>query len=102
MRIHDVNLTGAQAAESGRAQEALRVEREGGISGTAGAGNANTDHIEFSDTLNSLGRAMSAYSSNRAAKVQALAAQYRSGAYSADSQATSRAMVADALAGAGQ
>ena len=101
MRIHDLNLTGTQAAESGRAQEAQRAERDGGMGGMAGGREASADHIEFSDTLNSLGRAMSAYSSDRAAKVQALAAQYRSGAYSANSMATSRAMIADSLAGAG-
>ncbi len=104
MKIYDVNLTGAAAAESGRAQEAQRAEREGGVgtAGATGAGSAGGDHIELSNTLNSLGRAMSTYSSDRAAKVQALTAQYRSGTYSVNSLATSRAMVASALSPAGR
>jgi len=104
MKIYDVNLTGTGAAETGAAQEAQRAQREQGMgtAGASGAGSTAADHIELSNTLNSLGRAISTYSSDRAAKVQALTAQYRSGTYSVNSLATSRAMVASALSPAGR
>jgi anti-sigma28 factor (negative regulator of flagellin synthesis) len=100
MKIYDTNLTGATAAESGRTQETRWVERDTGTA-TGGARGAAGDHIELSNTLNSLSRAMSAHNSDRAAKVQALAAQYQSGSYTVNSLSTSRAMVASALSGAG-
>lgn len=95
MKIYDVNLTGA--AGSGRAQESQRVGSEGGAKSGAAASAAG-DRIELSDALNSIGRALSAYSTDRTAKVQALAAQYRSGNYRADSLATGRGMITEALA----
>ena len=101
MKIYEQNLTGTSAAESGRSQEAQRTGREGSqATGTTASGSA--DHVELSDTLNSLSRAMSSYSGSRSAKVQALAAQYRSGTYRADSLSTSRGMVAEALADRGK
>jgi flagellar biosynthesis anti-sigma factor FlgM len=101
MKIYDQNLPGTSATESGRSQEAQRTGRAGGqaMGATASGGG---DQVELSDTLNSLSRAVSSYSASRGAKVQALAAQYQSGTYRVDSRATSRSMVADALANGGQ
>ena len=101
MKVYDVNLTGPSATESGRSQEAQRTGRAGSqtIAATTSGGG---DQVEFSDSLNSLSRAMSSYSDSRSAKVQALAAQYQSGTYQVDSLATSRSMVADALANGAQ
>jgi hypothetical protein len=48
--------------------------------------------------MGALSRAISAHESGRAARVQELAAQYGRGEYHADSAATSRAMVSDAVA----
>jgi hypothetical protein len=45
---------------------------------------------------------MSAEGSARASRVQALAVQYQSGSYRPDSAATSKDMVAEALAAGGQ
>jgi anti-sigma28 factor (negative regulator of flagellin synthesis) len=95
MKIYDVNLTGT--AGSGRTQETQRVGPEGGSKPGAAAGGSG-DRIELSDTLSSVGRAVAAYSSSRAAKVQTLAAQYHSGNYKADSLATGRGIIAEALA----
>ena len=95
MKIYDVNVTGG-AAETGRTQETKRSTREGSAS-TGAAADRGRDRVELSSTLSSLGRALATYGSARADKVQALASQYRSGAYQADSLATSRAMVAGAL-----
>ena len=97
MRIDDQNLTSVPS-ESGRTQEAQRVGREDGLrsgSGTAGSGG---DQVELSSALGSLSRAMTAYGSGRQSQVAALAAQYQSGKYRPDSQATSRAMISEALA----
>jgi len=102
MRIYDVNLTGASAAESARAQEAQRVGDTGsGRTGSVSGGNG--DRVEFSNALNTLSQALASSGSARSNRVQALAAQYQSGSYQADSLATSRAMIAEAVAGrAGQ
>lgn len=99
MRIYDVNLTGTSAAESGRAQEIQKSDRAG--TGRSGGSTAGSDRIEFSSTLGRLSQALATSGSQRAARVEALAAQYQSGNYRADSLATSRGMVADALATGG-
>jgi flagellar biosynthesis anti-sigma factor FlgM len=101
MKIYEQNTPGTSASEPGRSQEAQRTGRAGNqtIGATTSGGG---DQVEFSDSLNSLSRAMSSYSDSRSAKVQALAAQYQSGTYHVDSQATSRGMVADALANGAQ
>lgn len=101
MKIYDQNLAGASAAEAGRSQEAQRTGRAGNSS-TGATADAGGDHVALSDTLTSLSRAMSSYSENRSAKVQALAAQYNSGTYQVDSLATSRGIVAEALMYGGQ
>jgi len=96
MKVVDRNLTGGAPVESGRAQEAQRTSpTTGGSSSTASGGGG--DHVEFSNTLGSLARAMSTFNSSRTSKVQALAAQYQNGSYRTDSLATSRTMVAHAL-----
>ena len=96
MRIYDRDLTGAQAAETARAQESQKVGRGSGDNGRSRTG-ASSDRVEFSASLGQLGRALSIYSSDRGAQVQALAALYQSGQYRTDSAATSRAMVSEAL-----
>jgi len=53
--------------------------------------------VDLSAALGSLARAMSSFDASRAGRVQALAAQYQSGAYKTDSAATSRSMIAAAL-----
>jgi anti-sigma28 factor (negative regulator of flagellin synthesis) len=99
MRIYDVNLTGSSAAESGRAQEPQRSDRAGstkaGGSGASGTG----DRVEFSSTLGRLSQALSSDKSTRADRVQRLAAKYQSGSYQPDSTATSKGIVAEAVAG---
>ena len=99
MKVVDRNLNSGSAVESGRTQETQRVTSSTGSAATAQP--SNGDRVEFSNTLGSLARAMSTFSANGASKVQALAAQYQSGAYQANSGATSRAMVAQALTAPG-
>ena len=101
MRVYDVNLTGASAAESGRTQETQRSDRGGaGRAGGSGTG-ANGDRVEFSSTLGRLSQALADSGTERANRVQTLTAQYQSGTYRTDSTAISRSMVAEALAVSG-
>ncbi|HLK66983.1 MAG TPA: flagellar biosynthesis anti-sigma factor FlgM [Bryobacteraceae bacterium] len=99
MRIYDVNLTGASAAESGRAQATQQTDRAASARGGGANAYGSSDRVEFSSTLGRLSQAMTADSSARTNRVQALAAQYQSGSYRPDSLSTSKGMVADALAG---
>jgi len=95
MKVVDRNLNSGSPVESGRAQETHRASTTTGSAAATQAGGG--DQVQFSNTLGSLARAMSTFNANRASKVQALAAQYQSGTYRANSQATSRTMVAHAL-----
>ncbi|MGO9232103.1 MAG: flagellar biosynthesis anti-sigma factor FlgM [Bryobacteraceae bacterium] len=95
MKVVDRNLSSGSAVEAGRTQETQRTSSTTGSAATAQP--SNGDRVEFSNTLGSLARAMTAFSASHASKVQSLAAQYQSGSYHPDSAATSRAMVAHAL-----
>jgi Anti-sigma-28 factor, FlgM len=96
MRIDDRNLTGLPV-DTGRTQDIQRAGQENGHrpgSGTASGG----DQVELSSALGALSRAMTAYGSGRQSQVSALTEQYQSGNYRPDALATSRGMVAEALA----
>ena len=97
MTIHDRNLTGATPAEPGRVQETRKPTRNQGVQEETAVTGKTGDRVELSSTLETLSRAMSAFGSERANRVQALAAQYQSGSYHADSAATARGMVSEAL-----
>ncbi len=99
MKINNNDLTNLAAADSARTSETQQAGSLKGASGGAGASSSG-DRVEFSSTLQQLAQAVSAYGQSRASRVQELAAQYQSGSYRADSFATSRAMVSEALAGA--
>ena len=100
MKINDLNLTGANAAETGRAQEAQRAERGDSATSSAGKGTGWGDRVELSDGLGRLSKAIGIDVSQRTAMVDRLAADYQAGRYVPDSVATSRGMVSEAL-GAG-
>ena len=97
MKVYDTNLTGTSAAQTGRSQESQRTDR-GSHGGGSRIGGTAPDHVEFSGALGRLSQALSDFQHSRASRVQALASQYQSGNYRADSAATSRAMVSEALA----
>jgi len=99
MRIYDRDLTGTTSAEAGRAQETQKADRETAANSSQPAA-AYGDRVELSSGLASVSRALSAYGSSRAGKVQQLAAQFQSGSYHPDSHAISQGMVAQALSGA--
>lgn len=95
MRIHEQNLTGAAA--SGAPAEA---QRNGRADGSASSAGSRADRVELSGAVGAISRALTADGAGRAGRVRELAAQYQAGGYRAEPAATSRAMVADALAAA--
>jgi hypothetical protein len=97
MKIYDSNMGGVPASGTSRTQETQQTDRTNAGS-RLGKGGDN-DRVEFSGTLGQLSRAVSAFQSDRAGRVQALAAQYQSGSYRPDSAVISRAMISDALGG---
>jgi hypothetical protein len=102
MRIDDRKLTGPTPAGTGRAQETEKSNRNQGIQTGTNAAGTTGDRVELSSILETLSRAMSAFGTERANRVPALAAQYQSGSYYyADSAATADSMVSEALLAAG-
>jgi hypothetical protein len=97
MKIYDSNMGGVPASGTSRTQETQQTDRTN-ADGRIGRGGDN-DRVEFSGALGQLSRAVSAFQSGRARRVQALAAQYQSGTYRSDSAVISRAMISDALGG---
>jgi flagellar biosynthesis anti-sigma factor FlgM len=96
MRIYDRDLTGTASAESGRSQETQKAST---TSSSSQSGGGSGDRVELSSGLASVSRALATDGSNRASKVQQLAAQFQAGTYSPDSMAISQGMVAQALGG---
>lgn len=97
MKVYDGSLKGA-AAEPARASETPRTDRESSTPRSGGASSTSGDRVELSSALYSLSRALESYSARRSGQVEALSAQYESGLYRADASATSRGLVAEALA----
>jgi hypothetical protein len=97
MKVYDQSLTGATSAGPARTQETQRTDR-GDSTRAGGNGGGGGDRVELSGALGNLSRALAAFSSTRSSKVQSLAGLYQSGTYQPDAGATSRGMVADALA----
>jgi hypothetical protein len=98
MKIYDSNLTGTSAAQSGRTHESVKIGRDQSTRSTGSRPGEGSDRVEISSTLGRLSRALDTSSTERASRTQALAAQYSSGKYSAESKATSRAIVSEVLA----
>ncbi len=97
MRIYDRDLTGTAAAESGRARDIQRTERENAASAGSRGGAGEGDRVDLSPGLGRLAQALSAYGEARRARVETLAAAYRSGVYRPEASATGRAMIFEAL-----
>jgi len=97
MRVNDRNTTGAAPAQTGRAQETQKPSRGAPTTQAAGA-HTGGDRVELSSTLGRLSHAISSFSAQRASRVHALTADYQTGRFRADSRATSRGVVSEALA----
>ena len=100
MKIYDRNLTGTSASDTGQAQEAQSLSRTGKTTPTRGSLDGSNDRVEFSGTLGQLSRALAAFESSRATRIQTLTADYRNGNYKPDSAATSKRLVAEARSAA--
>jgi len=99
MRIYDRDLTGTASAESGRSQEAQKADRESSTTSSQPGSSTSGDRVELSSGLAGVSRALTAYGSDRASKVQQLTAQVQSGSYHPSSLAISQGMVTEALSG---
>jgi anti-sigma28 factor (negative regulator of flagellin synthesis) len=91
IRIYNDGLAGTAASETSRAQELSRTSTTGGTS--SGSTADGEDQVRIS----SLSEALSAQGSQRAARVQDLAAVYQSGRYQVNSMDVSHAIVNNAL-----
>lgn len=101
MRVQDRAIGGSPAAETGRALETQKSERDTAArTGTTDAHQG--DRVELSSTLGRLSQAVAAQSTQRAQRVEALASLYQSGRYQPSSAATSRALIAEALSPEGR
>jgi flagellar biosynthesis anti-sigma factor FlgM len=96
MKVYDRNLTGATTGEASRSQESQKADREN--LRTSSAQGSSADRVEFSSTLGTLARAVSADQASHAERIAALTAQVQSGTYRPDAMAISRGMVSAALA----
>ena len=77
MKVTTHDLSGLGAAGASGVEE---TQTQGGSGKGAGCGGGGNDLVDFSSALGSLSRAMSSEGSTRQAKIQALTAQYQSGA----------------------
>lgn len=100
MRIYDRDLTGTASAESGRTQENQRADRDTTSTTSPQASSVAGDRVELSSGLASVSRALAAYATGRAGKIQQLTSQFRDGTYSPNSVNISQGLVAEALGGA--
>ena len=99
MRVQDRTSLGPSAAETGRAQETHKTRQDQAGSRTS---SADGDRVELSSTLGRLAQAITAHGTQRSQRVQALASEYQASRYRPNSEATSRAMIAEALTAEGQ
>jgi anti-sigma28 factor (negative regulator of flagellin synthesis) len=92
IQIHNDGLAGAGASGTGRAQELSRATTGGGHP-ASGSGGVGEDQVSISAISSSI----SSQGSDRAARVQQLAAAYQGGHYQVNATEVSRAMVNHAL-----
>jgi hypothetical protein len=103
MKIHDLNLTGTSAAETGQAQKTKNLGRAGTDAAPVSGGiDGSKDRVEFSGTMSQLARAVATFETTQASRVQALGVEYQSGKYKPDPAATSKGLVSEALSAVSQ
>jgi anti-sigma28 factor (negative regulator of flagellin synthesis) len=91
---------GPSAAHAGRPAETQRLGQDSSSTAPA-TGSADGDRVELSSTLGRLAQVISTHATKRTERVQALAGEYQAGRLRPNSETTSRAMVAEALAAPG-
>jgi anti-sigma28 factor (negative regulator of flagellin synthesis) len=95
MRVDDRHLTGSQAAQSGKANQAQEIERQGESKATGSHSSSSSDQVQLSELISGLGRALETAGTERANRMEQLAGEYAAGRYQVDSRAVSRAIVAE-------
>ncbi len=98
MRVYDSSVAGATGQEASRVRECQNGSSSGS-SPVSTNGSSPDDHVELSNTLGALARAVSSDQSSRASRIQALASQVQNGTYQPNPQAISRGMISEALTG---
>ena len=101
MKVYDRSLAGAGAAGSTRSEETQKAAGGRSAETHSAARSGAGDQVELSGTLGRLSQALSAQGTQRAAKVAALAASYRSGNYQPNSAGTAKGLVSEALSASG-
>ncbi|HTX35618.1 MAG TPA: flagellar biosynthesis anti-sigma factor FlgM [Bryobacteraceae bacterium] len=100
MKVYDRSLAGA-AAGSTRTEDTQKAGSSSSSGTPSSSRSTSSDQVQLSGTLGRLSQALSAQGSQRAAKVAALSAAYRSGNYQPDAAGTAKGLVSEALSGAG-
>jgi len=100
MRVNDRNLTGA-TAEFGRTQESQKTECSASSGAQSTSRSAQGDQVELSGALGRLSQALNSQGTERAARVAALTAAYRSGSYQPNAMGASKGLVSEALSTGG-
>jgi len=95
MRIDDRQLTGSQAAQSGKANQAQEIARQGAKGVTENRSSSSPDQVELSDLIEGLARALEATNNQKANRLEQLKSEYSSGRYQVDSREVSRAIIAE-------
>lgn len=95
IRIDNDRLTGATAAQAGKAEQARSTSTKSSSGLTTQS--TGRDSVEMSSLANLLMHAASVQDAGRAGRISQLAATYVSGAYQPDSSNVSRAIVEHAI-----
>lgn len=96
MKIDPRTLDPASASQAGKAQETTGVS-SGDSGGRAGRAHADADRVDLSDLSGLLLASASVDAPERAARVERLAAEVRSGRYKVDAEEVSRRIVGEAI-----
>ena len=98
MKIND--RTDLAASQMGQTRGTDGLYGPGGRAGVRGAGVGGEDQADVSRLAGALAGAVDGTAPERAARIEQLRLEVRSGRYDADAQATARGLVSDALSAA--
>ena len=100
MRIDDRNLTGNQAAPTGKTDQAQEIARQAESKPQQARAASGADRVELSDLTGGMARALRADAHQREVRVGQLTDDYTAGRYQVDAKAVSKAIVAEMRASA--
>jgi hypothetical protein len=97
MRVDDRNLNGVAGPQSGRTQEPHSADALAPAPGTQHSGVAGSDRAEISSLASRISDVLTVNAAERTQRIAKLAQEFKQGRYSADSHATSHAVIQEAL-----